>query len=96
MQPISKWWKKKFVQQSLQTWAFQINNNRKKGHTKTILGYIFIQLGSVLLHTTSEDEWIDEKKIKKKKKLHSNENIDWHCMQLELKSDSIKFILKFN
>jgi hypothetical protein len=29
--------KKTFVQQSLQIWALQINNHRKKGHTKTIL-----------------------------------------------------------
>jgi hypothetical protein len=50
----------------------------------------------VLLHTTSENEWIDEGRKKTEKKFYSNENIEWHCIQLELKFDSIKSILNLN
>jgi hypothetical protein len=41
------------------------------------------------------NEFMGRKK-KSEKEFYSNENIEWHCIQLELKFDSIKFILRFN
>jgi hypothetical protein len=49
--------------------------------------YIF-NLGSCLLSITIDDEMMEEHL---EIKLHSNENIEWHCMQLEFNSNLIDF-----
>jgi len=55
-----------------------------------------IPLGSALLDTTRDNQrikkWFDFGKIK----FHSNENIKWHCVQLELnwRKTKWKFVVK--
>jgi hypothetical protein len=49
-------------------------------------GYEKANLGSMLLHTKCDDQ-LTKKSIFYfvKIKFHSNENIEWHCMQLQFK-----------
>jgi hypothetical protein len=43
-----------------------------------------VNLGSALLWTTSDNQLMKEKNDVVEIKFHSNENIQWHRMQLEL------------